>query len=235
MLVSRLLGLLILAFVLGSSATARAETTLQLWTNFMVEWQATQTWLLTFDLEPKRLLVGTGQWGTVDLTQSAEYAPTRWVDLIGELVTGYTNDTENPDSGEVTERLGFRVYPWRKRLQLRDTFRIEQRNRFFDDGTKDHLLRTRNRFEVRYPLNRPRTADPGACIAIADFEYFIPIGPQAEERYASRYRIRAGLGYRWSAEWRVDLLYFYQESRNTFGVDFTNKDHIIDVRFRRAL
>lgn len=228
---SRLIALLVLLVL---PASVRAETTLQLWTNFMVEWQATPSWFVSFDLEPKRLLVGDGQWGNIDYTQSVEYAPTRWLDLIGEVVAGYTDDTENPDVTEVTERLGFRLYPWRKRFQLRDTFRFDQRNRFFDDGTTDHVLRTRNRVEVRYVLNRQKTSETGAWITIADFEYFFPIGPNAEERYASRYRIRAGMGYRVNPAWRVDLLYFWQESRNTYGAPFDSQDHIIDVRFRRA-
>jgi Protein of unknown function (DUF2490) len=230
----RLLTPLLAVILISSASVARAETTVQLWMNMMVEWQTTPKWFLACDLEPKRLLYGEGQWLNLDLTTTTEYAPTRWLDLIAELVTGYTDDTENPDAWEVTPRLGLRAYLWRSRFQLRDTFRAEQRNRFFDDDTNDHLFRLRNRVEARYVLNRQRTTEAGAWIAIADYEYFIPIDGSVHERYASRHRVRAGIGYRWSVDWRVDLLYFYQRSRDTNEDAFDNTDNIIDIRIRRA-
>jgi hypothetical protein len=208
-----------------------ADNTLELWGNLMAEWQVTPRWLLTFDAEPKMLLVGAGQWETVDLTTTPEFAVTRWLDLMAELVTGYTVDSQHPNTTEVTERLGLRLYLIRSRFQLRDTFRFEQRNRFYSDATSDHLFRTRNRVEMRYVLNRERTSQPGAVIVIADFEYFIVVDHEAQERYASRYRIRAGIGYRLDPAWRVDLLYMYQRSRNTYDVPFSTSENIIDLRF----
>jgi hypothetical protein len=143
-------------------------------------------------------------------------------------------DADSPNVGEVTSRLGARLYILRSRLQLRDTWRIEMRNRFFNDGTRDQLFRTRNRVELRYVLNRERTSAAGAVILLADFEYFLPLPRDGRERYASRYRIRSGIGYRFDPRWRVDLLYFFQRSRNTNAVPFDQTDHIIDVRVRYA-
>jgi hypothetical protein len=216
------------------ASRASADATLELWTNFMAEWQVTPRWLLTFDLEPKTLLVGAGQWENVDLTTSPEFAVTSWLDVLAELVTGYTVDSEKPNTTEVTERVGLRLYLIRSRFQLRDTFRFEQRNRFYSDATSDHLFRTRNRVEVRYVVNRDRATQAGAFILLADFEYFMVVDHEAQERYASRYRIRAGVGYRLNPAWRVDLLYIYQRSRNTYGAPFSTAENMVDLRFRRA-
>jgi hypothetical protein len=221
--------------LLGLPAPARAENTLQLWTNFMLEWQVSQRNFLAFDLEPKVLLVGEGQWRNFDFTPTYEFAPTRWLDLIGEMVVGYTNDTVNPDATEVTERLGARFYIWRKQLQIRDMFRFEQRNRFFSDDTSDAVFRWRNRVELRYAFNRQRTTEAGAVTGLLDWEIFVPIDQDVHERYASRHRLRAGVGYRPVVAWRIDLIYLVQRSRNTIDEPFDNIDHVIDIRVRRAL
>lgn len=228
------LACLLPSLLLGLPAPARAESTLQLWTNFMVEWQVSQRNFLAFDLEPKVLLVGEGQWRNFDFTPTYEFAPTRWLDLIGEMVVGYTNDTINPDATEVTERLGARFYIWRKQLQVRDMFRFENRNRWFSDGSYDSVFRWRNRVELRYAFNRRRTTEAGAITGIFDWEYFIPIDKDLHERYASRHRVRAGVGYRPVVAWRIDLIYLVQRSRNTLDEHFESIDHVIDVRLRRA-
>jgi hypothetical protein len=92
----------------------------------------------------------------------------------------------------------------------------------------------RNRVELRYPLNRERTSEPGAVILMTDFEYFLPIERDVRECYASRYRIRGGVGYRFDERWRMDFLYFFQQSKNTYNAPFDETDHIIDVRVRYA-
>jgi hypothetical protein len=225
---------LLAAACLGMPTRTRAETTLQLWTNFMAEWQITERHFVSFDLEPKVLLIGQGQWQNCDFTPTYEYAPKRWLDLIAESVVGYTNDTIHPDATEVTGRLGARFYAWRKQLQIRDTVRFENRNRFFSDDTHDSALRWRNRVELRYAFNRARTTEPGAVTGIFDWEYFIPIDRNLRERYASRHRLRAGVGFRPVREWRMDLIYLWQRSRNTIEEHFDNIDHVLNLRLRRA-
>jgi hypothetical protein len=57
---------------------------------------------------------------------------------------------------------------------------------------------------------------PGALPAPAgNFEAFVPIGPEVEERSATKARLRAGVGYRLDASFRVDLLYMLNRVRNT--------------------
>jgi hypothetical protein len=225
--------LLTLAALMMASSV-RADSTLELWANFMAEWQASQRLQLTFNLEPRVLLVGAGQWETINFTTSAEVETWRWLDLLAELKTGYTADSEEPNTFELTERIGVHVFFIRSRFQLADMLRLEQRNRFYTDSTDDHLLRTRNRIEASYVINRERASQPGAVIGLADFELFVPVKRDAHERYASRYRIRAGVGYRCDADWRVDLIYMFQKSRNTYGAPFSNAENIVDIRLRRA-
>lgn len=198
----------------------------------MLEWQKTDRLLLVLDAEPKVLLSGGPAWRALGLTPTVEFAPSRHVDLVGELVLDYTNEAEDPDVFEVSARAGARFYLVRGRLQLRDLFRVEVRNLFYDDDTSDTSWRSRNRIELRYAFNRPRNADPGAFIAIADWEWFSPLDGDAAERFASRHRVRLGLGHRASARWRFDAIYIWQRSRNTFDEPFGSADHIVDFRAR---
>lgn len=229
----RNLEMLLLAMMpLAHAGALQAEGTTQLWTNFMLEWQKNERLLLVLDAEPKALLSGGSSWSAFGLTPTVEFAPHRRVDLVGELVLDYTNESEDPDVFEVSARAGARVYLVRGRLQLRDLFRIEVRNLFYDDDAKDTSWRSRNRIELRYALNRPRNADPGAFIAIADWEWFSPLDGDPAERFASRHRLRFGLGHRANARWRFDAIYIWQRSRNTFDEPFGSADHILDVRAR---
>jgi hypothetical protein len=223
---------LLLVLALSASAPARADTTLQLWTNFTLAWRVVDRHLLTFDLEPKVLLVGNGHWRTLNYTQGYEYAAARWVDLIGECLVGYTNDSVNRDVLELTPRLGARFHLLRKRLQIRDLMRVENRNRFFADDQAETVFRWRNRIELQVALNRERSSDTGAVIGQIDWEYFVPLGEGLRERYASRHRLRSGLGYRPVLGWRLELLYIWQLSRAEKDAEFASRDHAIDLRVR---
>ena len=51
--------------------------------------------------------------------------------------------------------------------------------------------------------------------------------------FANRQRIRTGLGYRHSFNWRFEALYIWTRSRNTIEDGFSTSEHIIDVRVKR--
>lgn len=42
----------------------------------------------------------------LDVTPSVAYAATGWMDLVGELTTGYTNQTDHNNAFEATARAG---------------------------------------------------------------------------------------------------------------------------------
>ena len=83
-------------------------------------------------------------------------------------------------------------------------------------------MRFRNRLEFLVALNKERITDDGARYVLADWEWFVPLD-DAEERFANRQRIRTGIGYRRSLNWRYELLYIWTRScddtRETFVRD----------------
>lgn len=243
--------------LLALAAPAPAQTNLQLWGNVTLVWAKSPHLAYELDIEPKVLLAapeGEPGWHNLDLTPNVEYAWKNWLDLVGETAVGYTKQTDDVNSWEVTPRAGARFhvfsrnvptaipgrplqreFPPRRRVVLRDLVRVESRNIFYTgSGTgSSSTVRFRNRLELLVPLNRESLSADRVRYVLADWEWFIPLG-EPEERFANKQRIRAGLGYRRSTAWRFELLYMWTRSRNTIDEGFTTNDNIIDVRIKRV-
>jgi hypothetical protein len=240
---------LLVTLVLMSSA-AHAQATTQLWGNLTFNWVKSQRLVYELDFEPKVLLdtpAGEPSWGNLDVTPNVEYSPRGWLDLVAEAVVGSTKQTDDVNTIEVTPRLGVRFHLFsraqrfhpretapRRRLVVRNLARFESRNLFYSGAEtgSDSTVRFRNRLESLAPLNKARITDDGAYYVLADWEFFVPLD-DPEERFANRQRIRTGLGYRRSFNWRYELLYIWTRSRNTIEEGFSTTENIIDLRVRR--
>lgn len=235
-------------------ASVLAQTNLQLWGNVMLDWAKSERLVYELDVEPKALLKapeGDPAWRNLDVTPNVEYAAKRWLDLVGEVTAGYTKQTDDVNTWEVTPRAGLRFHlfsrglptwapgprelPPKRKVVLRDLVRVESRN-FFYTGSgsgSDSSVRFRNRLELLVPLNREKLTDDGARYLLADWEWFIPLG-EPDERFANKQRIRLGIGYRQSVRWRLEGIYMWTRSRNTIEEGFKTADNIIDVRVKRV-
>jgi hypothetical protein len=238
---------------LSMTSGAAAQTNTQLWGNMTVDWVKSESLTYELDLEPKVLIAapdGEPGWWNVDVTPNVEYAAKPWLDLIGEIGTGFTRQTDHVNSTEVTPRAGVRLHlfsrglprkihvherPPQRRVVLRDRILVESRNLFYSgagSGT-DATVRFRNRLEFLVSLNKERLTDDGTGYLLADWEWFVPLDDPAE-RFANRQRIRAGYGYRHTGRWRYEFLYIWSRSRDTTDQNFKTSDNIIDVRVKRV-
>jgi len=239
------------AMLLMCASVASAQTTTQLWGNLTFNWAKSERLVYELDFEPKALLnppEGEPDWRNLDVTPNVEYALRPRFDLVGEMTLGRTLQTDAVHSTEVTARFGVRFHLFSRaqkfrileqaplrRIVVRDLVRVESRNFFYSGGDteSDSTVRFRNRLELLVPLNRERITDDGARYVLADWEWFIPVD-DPEERFASRQRIRTGIGYRRSLNWRYELLYIWTRSRNTIDEEFSTNENIIDIRVRRV-
>ena len=144
----RLPGLVAILVVLAARPAA-AQTNGQLWGNITLDWVRSEKLTYELDLEPKVLVVAPSTepgWRNLDVTPNVEYAARPWLDLIGELGTGFTHQTDDVNSIEVTPRAGIRLHllsrdqprvihvrelPPRRRVVLRDRLLVESRNTFY--------------------------------------------------------------------------------------------------------
>lgn len=135
-------------------------------------WQKTSRLSYELDLEPKTLVSAPEDehdWKSLEVTQTLEYSAKNWLDLSGELVTGYTKQTDDVNSFELTPRVGIKLHLFsnrigpllkekhpKRRLVIRDLIRVEYRSFFYsNDQDSDFSWRYRNRLEFLLPLNHP--------------------------------------------------------------------------------
>jgi hypothetical protein len=238
------------AAVLMSSSVAVAQTTTQLWGNTTINWVTSERLVYELDFEPKGLLdapEGEPDWRNLDVTPNVEYSLVKWLDLVADTTIGRTKQTDDVDSTEVTPRLGLRFHLFsramrfhpreqapRRRIVVRDLVRVESRNFFYTGGDveSDSTVRFRNRLEFLLPLNKDRITDDGAGYWLADWEWFLPLD-DPDERFANRQRIRTGIGYRRSFNWRYELLYIRTRSRENTDEGFSTTENIINIRVKR--
>jgi hypothetical protein len=228
-----------------------AQTTTQLWGNLTFDWVKSDRLAYELDIEPKVLIgapEGEPGWRNLDVTPNVEFSARHWLDLVAEATVGRTVQTDDLSSTEVTPRLGLRFHLFsraqkfrvieqapRRRLVVRDLLRVESRNFFYSGGDEDSesTFRLRNRLEFLLPLNRARITDDGARYWLADWEWFVPLD-DPDERFANRQRIRAGIGYRRSFQWRYEFVYMWTRSRDAIGEGFSTTENIINFRVKRV-
>ena len=71
--------------------------------------------------------------------------------------------------------------------------------------------------------------------AIVDGESFIVLDQDVKERFANRFRLRTGIGYRVNYSFRLEFVYTLQQSKNTIGDDFNTSDNIFRFRIKQYL
>jgi hypothetical protein len=239
--------------LLSNTSSVAAQTNAQLWGNVTFDWIKSASLTYELDVEPKVLIAapsGEPGWWNLDVTPNVEFAVQPWLDLIGEIGTGFTRQTDDVNSTELTPRAGVRLHlfsrelprtihvherPPKRRVVLRDRILIESRNLFYSgagSGT-DSTVRFRHRLEFLVSLNKEKLTDDGARYFLTDWEWFVPLDDPTE-RFANRQRIRAGYGYRHDAKWRYEVLYIWSRSRDTTDQNFKTADNIIDVRVKRV-
>lgn len=235
---------------------AFAQTNLQLWGDLSLNWLRSDRLSYALDLEPQALVANTDPdapgWRTFGLTPNVEYSAKSWLDVIAEMGTGTTHQTDGLNSFELTPRAGLRFHvfsrdvptvvgrrlspvelPPNRRFILRDRLLVEQRNLFYNqDEPTSSTLRVRNRIEFQFALNRSKSTDDGARTFLADWEWFMPVDDPAE-RFASRQRIRTGFAFRHSFAWRSEFVYVWTRSRDTTDEVFSTSDNAISFTVRR--
>ena len=182
----------------------------------------------------------------MDVTPLVEYYPARWIDLVGETDFGYTHQDDDVNTTGVTPRIGFRLNLLNNlrertrllsgplcRVRLGTLVRFEYRNFWYsDDSDPEHEWRLRIRLEAKIGINHADFAQDKSLYGIFDVEGFIPLSDGVSERYPSKVRTRAGLGYRLRYQTRFELLYIRDSHRDAPGSAKTPTSNTLDARLK---
>jgi hypothetical protein len=227
-------------FVLISCLVASLTTTAQsvneqVWYEYMLNYPFANS----FNLENAFVystLLGTPKWRAIDYSAALEWSINQNVDLIGQAVVSYTNQTESYNTLELRPIVGTRLYfTPNQRIQTRLLIRLEQRN-FQNLETKEwsQVARPRIRGEVIIPINRKSIYEDKLWYAMTDIEWLYNV-EDVEERFANRFRWRIGGGYRLTYTMRFEFLYMLQLSKNQIGEEFDTSDNIFRFRVKQYL
>ena len=183
-------------------------------------------------------------WGSLDGRVRTNFYPLPWLDLFPEVLLRYTHQSDDLNSVTATLRGGVRfrlpgtpeVFHRERvplgRFDFSGLIRLEWRNFFYSNGDYVSSWRTRGRLETRFPLNHASLGTDDTVYLRGDAEVFFPLGEEAGETFANRWRFRAGAGYRFSFAWRVEALGIWQKSRNTLEDDFETTEFMLNLRLR---
>lgn len=225
-----------------------AQDEFQGWMNTIIGYNVLNQLYLEADFEYKRLLSESDDpWNNLDITLLGEYYPVRLLDLSIEIINGKTRQMSDLSTYEASQRLGARWYVLQRghnlfrlskgiegapqRLELSNFIRFEHRNfDYYDDMEPEQDWRFRNRTQFIAALNKKTLFENRTLRLLADIEFFIPFGKDIKERYAAKYRVRIGPGYRHTSRWRFDLFYQFDKSKDDINDRFNVTTHMVDLR-----
>ena len=192
---------------------SRAQSTNeQLWFEYMLNYPFANS----FNLENAfsySTLINNSRWQAFDYSLTTEWSLGPHIDLIAQGVLSYTNQTESYNTVELRPVLGTRFYfTPNKRIQTRLLLRVEQRNfKNLDTQEWENSIRPRIRAEVIIPINQDSYFKDNLWYAIVDAEALF-VDKDVEERFANRFRLRVGAGYRLNYSLRFEFIYMNQQS-----------------------
>ncbi|MHA4846952.1 DUF2490 domain-containing protein [Flavitalea antarctica] len=181
-------------------------------------------------------LLSKPRWWALDYAPTLEYALSPRVDLMVASTFSYTFQSENYNSFEVRPMLGTKIHltPY-QRILLRLLLRFEMRNiKNLDTKEWQTTFRPRSRVELLMPLNNRTMSADDLWYGLVDAELFFTI-EDVEERFANRFRLRTGLGYRLNYGSRFELIYTLQKSKNSIEDNFYTSDNIFRFRYKHYL
>jgi hypothetical protein len=183
---------LVAAEATPSTASQANEVPFELWGNIVLDFPKGERWLFETDFEPKTLVSGGEKWWNLDITPLTEYYPSHWIDLVGETTFGYTRQTDDVNTRELTPRIGFRLnvlnnlrereaehFPIHPlgRIRMGTLVRLEYRNFWYSDGSpSQHSWRLRLRFEMKVGINRADFSRDRSLYGSFDVEGYAPLG-----------------------------------------------------------
>lgn len=182
-------------------------------------------------------LLNSPKWRAVDYSPTLEFSLTNKIDLITGGTLSYTYQQEDYNTFEGRIMIGTRIhFTPNRRILSRLQLRIEQRNfKDLDANTWETVYRPRARAEFLIPINRKTYFENKLWYGIVDGELLFAVDDDVQERFANRFRLRIGIGYRLSYTSRFEFVYMLQESKNGIDESFESTDNVLRFRYKHYL
>jgi hypothetical protein len=165
----------------------------QLWLDFQVSYPFANRYLLENTTSYQTLLNKDGKWWNLSISPTFEYVLFTRLDLVSEIPMGYTLQKEGVSSFEISPIVGGRFHITQNRkIDMRFLLRYQVRA-FHEIEANDWEIsnRTRLKGEIYWSINRPNLFTDKLWYAFTDYEEFIVLDQQLDERFANRRRARS--------------------------------------------
>ena len=209
----------------------------QLWLDYQIDYPFANRFLFEAAANYQTVLSNEDKWRSIGLTTTFESLIFTFLDVTLDVPLAYTLQKEGSHSFEIGPLLGLRFYiTQNNRIDTRVLVRYQQRYfRQVEENDWDVSNRTRLKAEAYICLNGPNLFTDNLWYVALDYEEFIVLDEQLQERYANRRRAKVGLNYRLNYKHRFDISYTLQSSRNEIDGDFIRNDNVIQFRYRLFL
>jgi hypothetical protein len=212
------------------------STNEQIWFEYMINYAFANSYNLEGAFKYSAL-VNTPRWQAFEFTSTIDYSLTAHVDISFATAIEYTDQTESVSTFEVRSVIGTRIhFTPHRRILTRALIRLENRNiQNLDTKEWDNVWRPRFRAEMLIPINKKSFFEDKLWYGVVDAEWFLTVDDDVDERFANRFRLRMGIGYRLSYSSRFEFIYMIQESKHAIGDSFYTSDNIFRFRYRHYL
>jgi hypothetical protein len=227
---------LVAAVVLTHTSLQAQTTNQQVWFEYMLNYPFANSYNFESIFQYKTLL-DSPRWRSMVYNPRLEYSFGPHIDLVPAFVIAYTNQVSGVNTFEVRPSVGVKIHLTpNHRILTRLFIRVEQR--YIENlESKDwqSVTRPRLRAESIIPINRKSYREDRLWYGLLDAEWFFTVDDDVDERFANRFRLRAGLGYRLNYNSRFELIYMIQESKHAMEESFYTSDQIFRFRYKHYL
>lgn len=211
----------LLLFVLIFSQVLISQNSEQIWLEYKPSYSFKKNYKLGMRAS-FRTNLQEPRWRTLELRFMPEKKLSKHFDVLASVDFIETLQYEALSTSEIRPAVGFRWHflPGR-RVSSGVLLRGEFRN-VYDQLEEEWSYSTRARLNVfaHMPLNEKSMKPDHVFYATSYIEFFYQTDDDVQERYANRYWIRVGLGYKLNKKLTFELLYNRQDSKNTITATY---------------
>ena len=191
----------------------------QLWNNGYVLWNVSERFDFRGALSYNVLLNKTVPWNEISATAAGAWKFHRFMDASLGIYMARSLESSELKSFEYRPFIGFRLFTDNKRRWLiSNRSRFEIRTFVYSDESNDFTFRFRNLTYASISLNKREMTMFNNLFVFAYFEVFYNFEKEVQERFFDLFKYKIGLGYRLDKNWRFDLGFVNQDSRNTIEI-----------------
>ncbi|HWA34560.1 MAG TPA: DUF2490 domain-containing protein [Cyclobacteriaceae bacterium] len=227
---------LALAACIFCAGAASAQGINQFWADYSADYPFANKYLAEIEASYQTLTSDKDKWRSYSLTPDFEVNITPHLDLMGQTLFSYTDQTATYSSFEVRPIFIAKYYfsPG-KRIDPRLSIKYE--HRMFHELDIDNWLIS-NRFrvhgEVIVPINHESIFTDKLWYGLVEGEWFWLLDKNVKERFVNITFVRMGIGYRLSYSLRFETFYIIQTTHNELdGSDAT--EGIVRIRIKHFL